>query len=383
MRRWALPAALLGLFLIASAVAAMPAPAATVQDTADAVSGQVDSGVAAATDLANTLVAPDPGTGQGGQGGGQSSQAGSSGGSGGQTGAGPTIPATPDVAQTIQDVQDLAPVSATEVVALVSKEAHEAAEQVPDDLNSLSPLASNDEPGATQPAPTSQTAAALPAGSLMIAGSILVVGATAAAATYVIMWLAGSSGTLTAGAATPELRRLLPFASPLFTRFERDTVLGHPRREQLYARILQEPGISLQDLGQATGLSRTAVVHHLRLLEQQHLVISRRVGRSRHYYENGGRYGHDQKEAYAILRNDRSKAVAEFIRSHPGTMQKSLCEALSIPPSIAHWHVRRLSEGGLVETIRQGRAVAYFPGAALSSVFAGPQLEATPAVVPS
>ena len=259
--------------------------------------------------------------------------------------------------------------------------AHKAGQEVPDALPTLPGLPQDPAAGdASQAsATTPQTAAAVPVGSLLLAGSILVVGATAAAAAFVVVWLAGSSGTLGASAATPELRRLLPFASPLFTRFERDTVLGHPRREQLYARILQEPGISLQDLGQATGLSRTAVVHHLRLLEQQHLVVSRRVGRSRHYYENGGRYGHDQKEAYAILRNDRSKAVAKFISAHPGTMQKSLCEALSIPPSIAHWHVRRLQEGGLVESIRQGRAVAYFPGAQLATAVAGPQFEAAPA----
>jgi len=272
-------------------------------------------------------------------------------------------------------VSDL-PQTADGALQFVDRKAHDAQDQVPD----LPTLGLHPHDEASEPAPSQavpQTAAAVPQGSMLLAGSILVVGATAAA-TYVVLWLAGSSGTLGAGAATPELRRLLPFASPLFTRFERDTVLGHPRREQLYARILQEPGISLQDLGQATGLSRTAVVHHLRLLEQQHLIISRRVGRSRHYYENGGRYGHDQKEAYAILRNDRSKAVAEFIRSHPGTMQKTLCEALAIPPSIAHWHVRRLQEGGLVESIRQGRAVAYFPGASMNVVSAGPQLEAAP-----
>ncbi|MEA3144050.1 MAG: hypothetical protein QOG31_1374 [Thermoplasmata archaeon] len=221
----------------------------------------------------------------------------------------------------------------------------------------------------------------------ILAGSILVAGA--AGATFFAFWLAGSSGTVASGAAaakSTELRRLLPFASPLFTRFEKETVLGHPRREALYALILQQPGVSLQALGEATSLSRTAVLHHLRLLEMQHLVVSKRMGRSRHYYENGGRYGRDAKEAYAILQNARSKEVAEFIRTHPGTMQKQLCEALAIQPSIAHWHVRRLQAAQLVDAVRSGRAVNYFPGSGLLEVAAQapiPQLPALPEPVPA
>jgi DNA-binding transcriptional ArsR family regulator len=370
MCRWALPVGLLGLLLLAPlAGAAAPVPdqvrqgAAAAKDavqdgaaTADAVLGK------ALGSLQHPYGAPPDGPAPG------------------------DSPSDRDPADakallrgTVSDAERLVPMDQLEAA---QRAAHEAADRVPRQVTGLLAPDPQVAPDATEAQP--MAAAVQPVSGLPLAGSILVLGATAAAATYVVLWLIGSSGSLGAGAATPELRRLLPFASPLFTRFERGTVLGHPRREQLYARILQEPGISLQALGQATGLSRTAVVHHLRLLEQQHLVISRRVGRSRHYYENGGRYGHEQKEAYAILRNDRSKAVAEFIRGHPGTMQKTLCEALAIPPSIAHWHVRRLSEGGLVQTIRQGRSVAYFPGAHLDTVVAGAHLpEGAAAPMPS
>ncbi len=375
MRRWALPLGLLSLLVIVPYAAALSGDLSTAEDAGQALLDHAESRV-------SRIVGPVPDP--------QLVPGDGSGSSGGQSSPHPGTqpgPAHPDVGALLDrvpaDVVSAVPPIVADNAAALLKTAQAKADEV---SHSIPPLpgsdASGDEAQAQDASVTPQSQAAIPEGSLLVAGSILVVGATAAAATYVVLWLAGSSSTLSAGAATPELRRLLPLASPLFTRFERDTVLGHPRREQLYARILQEPGISLQDLGRATGLSRTAVVHHLRLLEQQHLIISRRVGRSRHYYENGGRYGHDQKEAYAILRNDRSKAVAEFIRNHPGTMQKSLCEALSIPPSIAHWHVRRLSEGGLVETIRQGRAVAYFPGASMASVVAGSHVE-MPAAAPT
>ncbi|HUR61073.1 MAG TPA: winged helix-turn-helix transcriptional regulator [Candidatus Thermoplasmatota archaeon] len=261
--------------------------------------------------------------------------------------------------------------------AAADRTAHQAADSIPNFL------------GDTSVQPQAEGTTVVAGDNLIppiLAGSILV--ATAAGATFFAFWLAGSSGTLGAGAVAKggELRRLLPFASPLFTRFEKETVLGHPRREALYASILQQPGISLQALGEATGLSRTAVLHHLRLLELQHLVVSKRLGRSRHYYENGGRYGRDAKEAYAILQNQRSKEVADYIRLHPGTMQKELCEALAIQPSIAHWHVRRLQAAQLVDAIRHGRAVNYFPGTGLLEVAAQaplPQAGLAPPMAPA
>lgn len=239
------------------------------------------------------------------------------------------------------------------------------------------------EATADEPAPA--TASAAPQSNevpvpLLVAGT-----AAAAAAAVTLFWLAGSSGSLGAGAASSagklagtDLRRLLPFASPLFTRFEKDTVLGHPKREALYALILQDPGVSLQSLCDATGLSRTAVTHHLRLMELQHLIVSKRMGRSRHYYENGGRFGRDQKDAYAVLQNDRSKAVADFVKQNPGAIQKAVCEALAIQASVAHWHLKRLQEAQLVEAVRHGRTVSYFAGPGLKGLQSAP----TPAPVP-
>ncbi len=191
---------------------------------------------------------------------------------------------------------------------------------------------------------------------LLMAGTALGLG--------MLAWFIGQSATVGAGAATTAAardgRKFLPLASPLFTRFEKDTVLGHPKREAIYGEIIGQPGITLQDLCETTGLSRTAVTHHLRLMEQQHLIVSKRMGRSRHFFENGGRYGREQKEAYAVLHNDRSKEIHDHIQTHPGAIQKDLCEKFEIQASVAHWHVKRLLDAKLIEAVRQGRTVSYF-----------------------
>lgn len=197
----------------------------------------------------------------------------------------------------------------------------------------------------------------------------VVVATVAAAATagtaFVMFWTAGSTvgsaGTAAAGKGSAGLKRVAPAFSPLFTRFEGKEVLQHPNRRELYALVAANPGVRLQDLCEETTLSRTAVTHHLRLLEQQHLIISERMGRSRHYYENGGRYERQKKDAYAVLQNGRSKDIAQFIIANPGTIQKGLCEALDLRASIIHWHIKRLCEASLIESVREGRTVSYYP----------------------
>lgn len=272
---------------------------------------------------------------------------------------------------TVQDMAaeqaEAAEVAAGEAVGLVDgnvvKPVKQAAEGLQTQVEEILTPEEEAEPAGTRPAAQAATTSGLDIPTpFLLAGA-----AVATAGGLVAFWLAGSSGS--AGlATTSEMRRVLPGASPLFTRFEKDTVLGHPKRERLYASIMQEPGITLQDLCTRANLSRTAVTHHLRLLEQQHLVVSKRLGRSRHYYENGGRYGRDQKEAYAVLQNERSRDVASFIQGNPGAIQKHICEALGIQASVAHWHVRRLQEANLVEPVRRGRTVSYFPSTVIPTV---------------
>lgn len=211
-----------------------------------------------------------------------------------------------------------------------------------------------------------------PSRTRAIVAATVAVAATAGSI-FVMFWTAGSTvGTAGTAAASKSsatgLRKVAPAFSPLFTRFEGRDVLKHPNRAQLYTLVAANPGVRLQDLCEETMLSRTAVTHHLRLLEQQHLLVSERVGRSRHYYENGGRYEREKKEAYAVLQNDRSKDIAQFILSNPGTIQKNLCESLDVRASIAHWHVKRLEEASLVEAVRKGRTVSYYPAGSLSSL---------------
>lgn len=258
-------------------------------------------------------------------------------------------------------------------VELVDQLNREAEHQVTQTHTFLATLTAGDDGSGAEESNT-QGAAVEEAPSNVKAVMMATVAAAATAGSlFAMFWTAGSTAGSAGAAAsakssTAGLKRVAPVFSPLFTRFEGREVLKHPNRAELYGLISGNPGVRLQDLCVETALSRTAVTHHLRLLEQQHLIVSERVGRSRHYYENGGRYEREKKDAYAVLQNERSRDIAHYIMSNPGTIQKNLCEALDVRASIAHWHIKRLQEASLVDCIRQGRTVSYYPAGTLAKL---------------
>lgn len=169
-------------------------------------------------------------------------------------------------------------------------------------------------------------------------------------------------------------------ALPLYSRIEKDAVLNHEKREEIYGLIRGAPGIHAHEISSKANIGWGTTVYHLKLLEEHSLVVSKRAGRYKRFFPSGGATG-GVKEAYGALRNDTTARVADFVRRTPGASQKDVCDALGISPSLVSWHVERLEEAGLVKKVKEGRRVRYFAGAAWASLDLGvvPALAATPA----
>lgn len=179
---------------------------------------------------------------------------------------------------------------------------------------------------------------------------------------------AAAVGTLAVASKTGILRFLSGAALGLFSRFQGPRVLDNPRRAELNNLVCKRPGITVPDLCNASRLSRNAVLHHLRMLEDQGMIVHRRMGRSTHWFENGGRYGRERKDAYAVLHDDRTRDVAQFILAHPGSHQGAIGSSLGLSPSVVHWHMKRLEDAALVQRERSGRSMLCYPGGPLSEL---------------
>lgn len=212
-----------------------------------------------------------------------------------------------------------------------------------------------------EPAATAPTAAGAAPGHASSA-------ATLAPAAIAVAAAATAGGAPSAFSTLWDRLRRVGWLAVLYSRIAKERLLDHGARERLLDAVRAHPGASLADLARMTDAPRNTITYHMRVLEREGLVSSRRQGRHRLFFAPGAIERRDQAEAVATLRHETSRAMALTVGAEPGLDQKALCARVGVSPSLAHWHADRLVTSGVLEKRRDGRCVRYYPGAAFSVV---------------
>lgn len=147
----------------------------------------------------------------------------------------------------------------------------------------------------------------------------------------------------------------------LFSRFDRDEVLDHERRDRLYQYIKANPGPSFSDLKRELVIGNGTLIHHLRILETQEFVKVVRDGFRTRFYVRGPRV---QPETYLTR---TQKALLDAIQANPGLTQKELAQFLGLPRESVFYHARKLEAAGKLKVTKEGKWRRYFPPDAVAS----------------
>lgn len=175
---------------------------------------------------------------------------------------------------------------------------------------------------------------------------------------------------LPAVAATAGIGALALFAGfALYSRLARSDLLDHERRDAVYKLVQEEPGISLSDVAQRTGLGWGTAVYHLDRLERNQFVTSEKKGGKRCYFPVGT-VPKDARAPLATLREDALRVVATYVQAKPGTTQGELATALGLSASAASKQVTKLESAGLLRREREWKTVKLHPEPRLAELLA-------------
>lgn len=172
--------------------------------------------------------------------------------------------------------------------------------------------------------------------------------------------LAGAGAALLVGAAVvgTEVGRYKFFgmlgALGLFSRLEKDEVLAHEKREQVYQYIKDNPGPSFSDLRRDLELSNGTLVHHLRILESQEFVRAYRDGFRTRFYLRG------PKIVPTAYLTRTQQQLLDTIASNPGVTQKELSQLLGLPRESISYHAKRLAAQGQLQVRQEGKWRRYW-----------------------
>ncbi|EHQ36414.1 MarR family transcriptional regulator [Methanoplanus limicola DSM 2279] len=144
-----------------------------------------------------------------------------------------------------------------------------------------------------------------------------------------------------------------------FRRVEKKTVLDHELRGRIYDYIVRNPGVCFTEIEKNLSVNRGTLEYHLRTLRREHRIAVLIRKRRGFYFENSGRYSRDEMEMLAALRNDTDYIICEYLLQCPGSSRNDIASIIRTTCSTASWHMKRLSDSGVVFPSKEGRVVSY------------------------
>jgi len=148
--------------------------------------------------------------------------------------------------------------------------------------------------------------------------------------------------------------RFLLFFVPLYMRKSKKDIVEHYIRGEILGYIKQNPGESYNNIKRDLEMSNGKLAYHLSVLEKGSFIKSVTDGMYRRYYPKKMKvtvYGRITSVQEEILRR---------IEETPAITQKDLSMIVNLSTATINYHIRKLSQKGLITSKRTGIFIHYY-----------------------
>ncbi len=128
------------------------------------------------------------------------------------------------------------------------------------------------------------------------------------------------------------------------------------RREEILNYITHRPGITFRELARALGLGIGDLQYHLRVLEREGKVFSRKLGKRRYIFPAGFE---DEYEKLVIAISTESRRRILLLLMEGSKSQSEIANAIGISQPTVSYHMGELKKLGTVRDRREGKKVVY------------------------
>jgi biotin operon repressor len=140
----------------------------------------------------------------------------------------------------------------------------------------------------------------------------------------------------------------------LYTKVRRDRVLDNKNRGKIFSYINDNPGVHYRGVMNGLNLQTGVLTHHLSVLENQQFIKSSNDGMYKRYYPLGANIDPNSKLTEPQAR------ILRKIQASPGISQTEIANELDQNRKSVHYHVKRLSDEGLIQVEPDGRVSKCF-----------------------
>lgn len=122
--------------------------------------------------------------------------------------------------------------------------------------------------------------------------------------------------------------------------------------------ITAHPGVHLREVCRGLGLAMGDVQYNVNRLEKDGKITSARRGFYRFFYP-ATLFATKQRDVLGVLSLDTPRELLLAILGNPNSSQEELSKIVGVSQPTASWHLRRLSDLGVVKKQQRGRAAVY------------------------
>jgi predicted transcriptional regulator len=149
---------------------------------------------------------------------------------------------------------------------------------------------------------------------------------------------------------------LLGVFVPLYTRLKKSKVLDHFTRGQIHGYILANPGAHMNAIKDMFHVNNGVVAYHLKVLEREGYICSRRDGLKRRFYPGNKSETQDQRKFLTEVQS----LLVSHIRKAPGINQSEIAGLANMSTQVVNYHIKKLVRLGVVVVETEGRATKCF-----------------------
>jgi predicted transcriptional regulator len=149
--------------------------------------------------------------------------------------------------------------------------------------------------------------------------------------------------------------KLMMFAIPLYSKLKKEKIEQGTRYEIL-GYIKARPGSSYTEIKEILDLNDGSLIHHLRILEREDKVYSKKAGKYKLFYVTSYR----RKPSPGDFISPFQRRILEVVFSNPGIVPNKLSKILDRSQTDISYHLSELSRNGFLERKKRGRNIQYY-----------------------
>ncbi len=136
-------------------------------------------------------------------------------------------------------------------------------------------------------------------------------------------------GAAAAGVARNESWKYWLFSvglAPLYVKLKKGKVLDHFVRGQIFGHIQTNPGAHYNEIKEVLGVANGVLAHHLRTLEREEFIKSKKEGKLKRFYPSDMDIEVDK---HGIQLSEAQLEIIDAIRQNPGVSQSDIARSLN------------------------------------------------------